>query len=365
MRQLEYIVSFNTPAFLGNAEQQAQWRTPPFKALIRQWWRIVKAPGVGYDIIGLREQETRLFGSASDKAGSRSAKSRIIFRLSDWKQGQMNQWQAGERVYHPEVGKGGMEVGADLYLGYGPLGFEKGKGTTLGTVRGTGVQRTAIKPSTERSRLIVRIPEEDLAELQRTMQLVAYFGTLGSRSRNGWGSLEVQWPENGGALLPLRRSNLERCNVCRPLTECLNLEWPHAIGTDAQGPLVWKTKIQSSDWRAIMKELARIKIQFRTQFGFGGPGSSASKRHILAYPITNHSLTGWGQQGRLANQLRFKVGRHADGRLEGVIFHLPCKVPDELLNKLLQADQQFIRNNELAVWQAVHKVLDREATRLT
>lgn len=44
MINLTYRVSFNTPAFLGNAEQQAQWRTPPFKALLRQWWRVVKAP---------------------------------------------------------------------------------------------------------------------------------------------------------------------------------------------------------------------------------------------------------------------------------------------------------------------------------
>ena len=46
MRKLEYQVTFNTPAFLGNADQQAQWRTPPFKALLRQWWRVVHAPKV-------------------------------------------------------------------------------------------------------------------------------------------------------------------------------------------------------------------------------------------------------------------------------------------------------------------------------
>ncbi len=43
MRELTYQVSFNTPAFLGNAEQQDQWRTPTFKAMQRQWWRMVKA----------------------------------------------------------------------------------------------------------------------------------------------------------------------------------------------------------------------------------------------------------------------------------------------------------------------------------
>jgi hypothetical protein len=37
---LTYRVSFTTPAFLGDAEQNGQWRTPPFKALLRQWWRV-------------------------------------------------------------------------------------------------------------------------------------------------------------------------------------------------------------------------------------------------------------------------------------------------------------------------------------
>ena len=40
MKTFTYTLSFTTPAFLGNASQQAQWRTPPVKALLRQWWRV-------------------------------------------------------------------------------------------------------------------------------------------------------------------------------------------------------------------------------------------------------------------------------------------------------------------------------------
>ena len=40
MQTFHYRLSFFTPAFLGNANQQAQWRTPPLKALLRQWWRV-------------------------------------------------------------------------------------------------------------------------------------------------------------------------------------------------------------------------------------------------------------------------------------------------------------------------------------
>ena len=33
MVKQQYTVSFVTPAFLGDAEQNGAWRTPPFKAL--------------------------------------------------------------------------------------------------------------------------------------------------------------------------------------------------------------------------------------------------------------------------------------------------------------------------------------------
>lgn len=38
MHLCSYHLRFQTPAFLGNSQQQAQWRTPPLKALLRQWW---------------------------------------------------------------------------------------------------------------------------------------------------------------------------------------------------------------------------------------------------------------------------------------------------------------------------------------
>jgi len=42
-KKLDLTVRFLTPAFLGDAEQNGRWRTPPFKALLRQWWRMAYA----------------------------------------------------------------------------------------------------------------------------------------------------------------------------------------------------------------------------------------------------------------------------------------------------------------------------------
>ena len=82
MQTLSYQVSFATPAFLGNAEQQAQRRTPPFKALLRQWWRVVKAPDVGYDHQKLLRLENDLFGSAGDDIGGGRSKVQCRIHLA-------------------------------------------------------------------------------------------------------------------------------------------------------------------------------------------------------------------------------------------------------------------------------------------
>src|SRR5690606_24563642 len=66
MKELKYQVRFLTPAFLGNAEQSGQWRTPPFKALLRQWWRVAYAASGGFnvDVLKMRQEEGLLFGNA-------------------------------------------------------------------------------------------------------------------------------------------------------------------------------------------------------------------------------------------------------------------------------------------------------------
>lgn len=62
MKQSNCTVRFLTPAFLGNAEQDGQWRTPPFKALLRQWWRVAVAQELKYDVDAIRRREADLFG---------------------------------------------------------------------------------------------------------------------------------------------------------------------------------------------------------------------------------------------------------------------------------------------------------------
>ena len=358
-KELKYKVSFATPAFLGNVDQQAQWRTPPFKALIRQWWRVVKGPEMGYDVAKLRVAENALFGTASDDGAESSHRSLLRLRLSAWDDGKLKDWPSdGQRVQHPEVGDGGRPVDAELYLGYGALEHNaQSHSTQLGTSKSTVAKRTAID---EKSSVELRLmfPSQYESDLREAMQLITWFGTLGSRARNGWGALHITDAGGSQAVQPSRAAI---ATYVRPLAACLKLEWPHAIGSDGLGPLIWRTA-PMVNWRDAMRELARLKITFRTQgapFPNAQPGTIQA-RHLIAYPVTNHVVNAWGNQARLANQIRFKVVKN-DTQYVGVIVHLPCRMPDELVALLRGAAMPA----ELAVWQSVHHVLDNPNNNLT
>ena len=104
MKVLEYTLRFDTPAFLGNAEQNAQWRTPPIKALLRQWWRVAYAADKNFavNLADMRREEGLLFGHAWldddwDDKGNKFAgrKSRVLIRLDQVSDNEQPGWAMG------------------------------------------------------------------------------------------------------------------------------------------------------------------------------------------------------------------------------------------------------------------------------
>lgn len=363
--ELTYQVSFNTPAFLGNAEQQAQWRTPPFKAMLRQWWRVVKAPEVGYNHGKLLTLENELFGSAGDDDGG--GRSKVQLRLSGWDAGTLTSLPSMATHQHPEVKDkqtGQLRpIGTDVYLGFGPV-------TTSGN-------RNAIAPEAPAVTFKLRFPAAEEPTLRKAMQLAAWFGTLGSRARNGWGSLHIEgegilgWGDLCDSKLaeqsPLR-------SVADALGDRLASDWPHAVGlcSDAR-PAVWRVVagrdakegkyLGFDNWRLVMEQLAALKIGFRTQFKLnsGAPHSRVEDRHILAYPVTNHGLAGL-PNARLASQMRFKVAKSKDGKYFGLITHLPSAMPRAFFERSSVRPPEI--KDQIAVWQQVHQFLNAQSPTL-
>jgi CRISPR-associated protein Cmr1 len=344
MQTFEYKLTFHTPAFLGNAEQAAQWRTPPIKALLRQWWRVVYAAEQRgrVDVGAMRQAEGRLFGVAADTRAD-SRKSQVRLRLDRWSEGSLKSWEGLEQpqVEHREVEKTGYKVGPHLYLGFGPLTIVAGK---TGLTKG----RAAIQAN-DSACLSLAVPYgAEGQRLLRALALMALYGTLGGRSRNGWGSFDLT-PVNG---TPALVRSLE-ADCVLPWRDALGSDWPQGIGSDGVKPLIWQTAVLP-DWKQVMRRLAEIKINLRTQFVFtaGRDALRPEGRHWLSYPVTNHSVREWGSNARLPNTLRFKVRPSADGkRRYGVIFHMPCLPPPAF-----KPDRSAIER----VWQQVHAHLDAE-----
>ena len=349
-----FTLRFITPAFLGNAEQTGQWRTPPIKALLRQWWRVAYAaqqPGA-VDIAAMRTAEGRLFGVAADGEGE-SRKSLVRLRLESWSIGKLKSWDQLEQapVHHPETERTGHKVRPHAYLGFGPL--DGGGGTRFGDKC-----HAAIQAGEETTLRLAVASETESMHIDKALWLMQHYGTLGGRSRNGWGSFSLTQSGTDTAAFDTRLDD----KLTSFWQDALALEWPHAIGRDEEGPLIWQTGALP-DWKAVMRRLAEIKIALRTQQAFkftsGANARSPEARHWLSYPVTNHSVAAWkdGKRDlRLPNSLRFKVRADAPGQLRGVIFHVPCKPP-----AVFQPELQTIKK----VWQHVHALLGHADQKLT
>lgn len=103
--------------------------------------------------------------------------------------------------------------------------------------------------------------------------------------RNGWGSLVLEGDGLKG-LDALTQSNPLLNELARPLDQCLQLDWPHALGRGADGRLlIWTSKQPLATWRDAMVELARVKIEFRAknkllQFTRNGEDPQARKQDL-------------------------------------------------------------------------------------
>ncbi|RJX26925.1 MAG: hypothetical protein C4531_15020 [Desulfurivibrio sp.] len=392
--RIECRVRFVTPAFLGNAEQKGQWRTPPFKALLRQWWRVAAAREHGYNHARLREAEGLLLGHAWLKEpGSRNKtwamQGQVRLRLDEWRDGQLNRWPGNEpQVRHEEVGVNGRNVGAHLYLGYGPLTYQKNVGTAL--------KSSPAINANDAASLRLGVPSQHQAVIINALNLIHWFGNAGGRSRNGWGSIALEGIANytppsvddliSGGVLP------QLAGFARPLANCLKLDWPHALGRNPDGSLLlWKSRNHFSDWSQAMRELARVKIAFRTvcsikrnqdmeENGICNP--CFDDRHLLAYPVTHHGVDGWVEKNersgqfkrdrrgeyliqseRLANQLRFKVVKDSRNHYWCLAYHLPCGLPEMLQQK--RGHNRTDDETQLRVWQKVHNRLNTEMQCIT
>lgn len=389
MERLKFRVEFLTPAFLGSADQSAQWRTPPFKALLRQWWRVAQAAEYGYDHERLRETEGMLFGHVFLKASRRTSealmpsdrrfhdaeavtwasKSMVQIRLRSWEKGKTSinpngAWPEGKPTTVSTCeGNRRAQVRADVYLGYGPVHAptrQRNNVVGLEHPPAIGVGENAI------FELIFPSDQIKFEPLMTALRLIQAFGTIGSRSRNGWGSIQLR--SDGDRNLPVGETMLTELDwmkrVLRPWEDCLQLSWPHAIGARNKKPLVWIGRTKHQNWLKAIEELAQIKVAMRAAAKkLRGPGLSGVV--LLGYPAGGaQQVRTLPKNARWASQFRFKVIADATGGVRALAVHVPCTVPEDLRTHMDTRQREWLSAHERDVISTVHRVLDERMSSL-
>lgn len=307
-------IRFLTPGFVGDANQGAAWRTPPFKAQLRQWWRVVMAAR-GVEVPEMRRLEGQLFGDAAGKEGVRS---RVLLRLGTWASRSGNTWSSGADT---DALGDTARASASGYLGYGRVG-EKGAIASAIPAGGKAELRIAWPPN-----------EDGADALDETLGLMSLLGTVGGRSRNGWGSYLLE-PAPG----------VQQADYGVQWRDAMQRAWVSGIGADNKGLLAWHTDSHKG-WERVIRQLGDIRKFLNKAAG--------EHRTLVNYPVTEQTRHELGRD-RIPNTLRFKVVPGPGNSVRGQVVHLPCRPKDELWNRISAADREGL----VAVLKQAHASLD-------
>ncbi len=327
MKQLAYTIRFLTPAFLGNAEQSAQWRTPPFKALLRQWWRVAWAADHGFavNVADMRREEGLLFGHAwldddRDKRGQKVAARKSAVRLRLESLDEAGAWSPGTQ-------QGVAPVPTTIEAGYAWFGLVR---------RGPGQpDRNAIRADSRESarKLAVAVPDEHAERIETVMRFISQFGQLGSRSRGGWGSFQLSNTQ------PLSAAELRR--YAQPADACLSRDWPMSLCSDGKGLCYWESKATFKTWDQAMLQTALERRRIRSALK---AVEGKDLRAVLGFA----SSSG----GRMPSPLRWRLEQTANKQLVIRVFAMPTCIPEAANKPIAMGDLQ-------KAWRMVFDALDR------
>jgi CRISPR-associated protein Cmr1 len=179
MKHIECKIEILTPMFLGGASQTAggkalgELRTQSIKGALRYWYRALLGP------INVTQHESALFGSSDESVGASKVRiavsGKTLLRYYDKPQFP----EIKEHLFrHPTKG---FPVNPLNYLAYGPVDNNK------------RIARTAFSPGGVfgLSLSLERHADIQLADLYKSLYLLLNFGGLGSRSRKGYGALNL------------------------------------------------------------------------------------------------------------------------------------------------------------------------------
>lgn len=333
--ELRFDVEFVTPCFLGGAYGNAEIRTAPFKNLLRRWWRIANG---NLSPEELWKRESRLFGStekdpdivAENKKLPKSEQKPEIFGKS--------KVELKIEVFPPENHTSiekiniGKDRSADLamYTGYGSVNMGK----------------TYIKPNT-RCSFVLSCPSKCSEKIRETLFYIHLFGTIGSRSRNAWGSIAIvpkSFHFEPGKYFPKPVFFIDILSS--------NKHYPTCIGSDKKGMLCWQTEERYGSWESAFEDVAVVYHRLVSDLKNDDGEYQTKWRDLLGFATANDRLPSQLLLKICKAPKRIPAGNILKGCYEyyGQIVHIPYSVED-------WKDEN---GNQQEAWEYIHDWLDKE-----
>ncbi len=173
MKKIQAEFHITTPCFLGSAGENAELRIPSIKGALRFWWRALSYAQYDGNIRKWSKHEQYLFGS-SDRG-----QSGFLMRLTESKLGNDIHRHGSYMDHGKDVGEGVRYLGYGLMKAFGPQAGALER-SCLWNPKGLTFSLNFLARNTD-----------VLDEIVPAIKILGLLGSVGSRSRKGFGSLTL------------------------------------------------------------------------------------------------------------------------------------------------------------------------------
>ncbi|WP_106004587.1 type III-B CRISPR module RAMP protein Cmr1 [Neomoorella humiferrea] len=289
-----------TPMFLGGADaREPELRAPSIKGVLRFWWRALH----GFDPL-LKTKEGSIFGSA----GEHAQKSRITLRIEGE---DLTPYITKEPLPRHTYQVKGHELNILEYLAYGTYIYNRMQ-------RRNEFYRAYIKPGYSFNLIVKTDNEVDLLEFFLALQYFCWFGSLGAKARNGFGSFKVK---NVKGHLPAgEKIDLTSLPGASSLASFKQYTGIPKFSAFSHGARLFRTRQDHSTWDTCLAELGHAYRHARLSLE---PPHSYKRRQYIGAPL----IVNQKQQSRLARHAKpyFLRVHEWQGRYTGYILYLPSR----------------------------------------
>lgn len=289
---IDFEIEFVTPTFLGGADGNAEIRTAPFKTVLRYWWRVLF--GKKY-MSQLKQKEDEIFGSTE-------MASKVRLQIVSTSNVNINKNNFQKFSMQHNYGSHLIQINILDYLAYGKHEYVKGQGNVYAY--------SHIEPSAKiKFSLSKRLSEEHAYEVKDAIKAFVMFGGVGSRARNGYGSIYCEEIENWSW------NNKIQCDSCLA-------EFP-VISKEIR---LYETKESFGTWEEALARIGKNYIEAR--LSLENP-HHFERRAFLAKPIISKqdkfNIPKDVQKDRLPKNLYLHVKKTDADKFVGQILIIPVQ----------------------------------------